>query len=385
MICPQCRYEGEPAYGRCARCGFRFAKTISRPLPARPASFVAGDPAHSTTASRSLEYTPMRGDNLREGRYRIMKSLELPETQRTHGAAWSALDTRAANRPVVIREIRVPEEMARAAPADRVAYAVAQRLTELGKHRGFPKVSDFFREGETYYLVLIYPEGETLGALLKRQGGALPEYLVAEYGHQICGLLTLLADQQPPIVHGSINPETIIIGEDQHFVSLIHIPLFKPDALPGGTERVASGYYAPEQVHGATSSSSDLYGLAVTMHHAVTGYDPHARLALFHPPARRLNQATTTRMEMILVRQLSLSQSQRYANPLEMQKDLAALIEAYPDPTEEGPDPQTIDPLSLSPTQLRERSRSAVLLNMGVFAAICVLVLIGVFFAVLRP
>lgn len=377
MICPQCMYEGNLINGRCARCGFNALSNTSGSLRV--------DPARAAPLSRPLEYAPMRGDTLREGRYRLMKPMELPETQRKQGAAWTALDSRNSNRQVVVREIRVPPEIARTTPADRVAYTIGQRLTELGKHPGFPKVADFFRENDTYYIVFLYPEGESLAVLLKRQGGALPESMVAEYGYQLCGLLALLAEQQPPIVHGSINPETIIISEGQQFVSLIHIPLFKPDALPGSAEKVASGYYAPEQVHGESSSSSDLYSLAVTMHHAVTGYDPHARLALFHPPARRLNPATTMQMEMILVRQLSLSQSQRYSSPLEMQKDLAALIEAYPDSTENKPGVQTVDPLSLSSAQLRERVHGAVLLNMGVFAAICVLILIGIFFAVLRP
>lgn len=378
MFCPHCMYEGELVNGYCARCGYHVARTVSRPLPAASPRF--------TTPSRPLAgYTPMRGDILREGRYRLVNQMDLPETQQRQGTAWSALDTRAANRRVVIREIRVPEERGKTTPADQVAYAIAQRLSDLGKHQGFPQVADFFREHNTYFLVFLYPEGESLAALLKRQGGALPEYMVAEYGYQICGLLDLLAKQQPPIVHGSVNPDTIIISEDRQFASLIHTPLFPPDPLPAGAEKGPAGYYAPEQIRGAIAPTSDLYSLAVTMHHAVTGYDPHARLALFHPPARRLNPATTAQMEMILARQLSLSPAQRYGQPAEMQQDLAGLIASYPDPVDEEQPVQAVDPLTLSSAQLRERNRSATMLNMGVFAAICVLLLIGMLFAVLRP
>lgn len=378
MLCPHCMYEGKLVNGSCARCGYNIAGTISRPLSL--------DTARSTTFSRPLaDQTIRRGDILHDGRYRLMNQMELPETQQRQGVAWSALDNRAANRRVVIREICVPAERGRTTPADQMAYEAAQRLSELGNHQGFPQVVDFFRDKGTYFLVLLHPEGESLASLLKQQGGALPEYMIAEYGYQLCGLLTLLAAQQSPMVHGSINPETIIISEDRQFASLIHTPLFHPDPLPAGAEKGPAGYYAPEQIRGGIAPTSDLYSLAVTMHHAVTGYDPYARLALFHPPARRLNPATTAQMEMILVRQLSLSPAQRYGYPTEMQQDLAALIASYPDPTEEEQTPQAVNPLTLSSAQLRERSRSMTMLNMGVFAAICVLLLIGMLFAVLRP
>ncbi|HET8840646.1 MAG TPA: hypothetical protein VFN35_04225, partial [Ktedonobacteraceae bacterium] len=230
----------------------------------------------------------------------------------------------------------------------------------------------------------LYPEGVSLGSLLKRYGGALPEHQAAEYGYQLCGLLSTLAEQQPPLVHGSINPETIIVNEDQMSVALVHLPLFQPEPPPSSSGQVSAGYYAPEQIHGETNLSTDLYGLAVTLHYIVTGYDPRTRLALFHPPARRLNPAVSPQIEAILARQLSLSTSQRYTSPLEMQEDLAELIKSSTDTTDTNMAGREVDPLQISAMQLRDRSRSVVLLNMGVFAAICVLLLLGLFFATLR-
>lgn len=376
MRCPYCLFEGNLVYGKCARCGYDMGES------ARPASTLA-DPHFTSSSNLSTPYTVMRGDTLSQGRYRILNQLILPEYQQRHGRAWSAIDTQASRRQVVIREIAIPQ-MARASAANHVASAVAQRLQALGQYEGFPQVLDLFSDKMGYFMVLLYPEGETLASLLNLQGGALPESIVAEYGYQLCGLLALLAGQQPPIVHGSINPETILISADRQRVSLIHLPLFQSEVPFTGVEKVSSGYYAPEQGRGEIDPSSDLYGLAATMHRAVTGYDPQARLTFFHPPARRLNPAVSAYMEMILARQLSLSKSQRYAHPSEMQKDLAALIASYPDTTNsESPTPG-IDPLRLSAAQLREQARSTALLNTGVFAAIGVLLLIGVLFAILR-
>jgi serine/threonine protein kinase len=324
----------------------------------------------------------MRGDVLCEGRYRLANQVNLPELERRQGSAWLAVDLMVSHRRVMIREMLVPPGRSGGTPIEYVAYTAAQRLRSLGQHPGLPQVLDFFQHRGAFFLVFLSPEGESLASLLQRQGGALPEAVVAAYACQLCDVLTLMERQQPPIVHGSIGPETVIINGEQQRACLLYLPLFKPDVAPARSGRVSAGYYAPEQVHGDLTPSSDLYSLAVTMHHAVTGYDPRSRLALFHPPARRLNPAVTARMEMILTRQLSLSVSQRYVHSSEMRKDLAALIAAYPAVVDERA--PGVNPLELSAAQLREQSKNAVLLNMGVFAAICILLLVGALFAVLR-
>jgi len=378
MRCPRCLSERNLANGKCANCGYDVMRSASG------SHHLAV--THSTSSSELLDqFILARGDMLSEGRYRIMNRIILPESQQEQGTAWSAIDNHESHRRVVIREILVPEHMARASLRDRVAYEVAQSLTILGQYAGFPGVVDFFSEKRAHFVVLLYPEGESLAAVLKRQGGALPEPVVAEYGYQLCGLLSLLADQHPPIVHGEINPHTIIISDDRQRASLIHLPLFPAVPPFASAEQGASGYHAPEQVRGEVGLSSDLYGLAATMHHAVTGYDPHARLAFFHPPARRLNPAVTAQMEAILARQLLLSTSQRYTHPSEMQRDLAALIESYPDSVSNETPTRVAHPLLLSASQLREQSRSTLMLDLGVIAAIAVLLTVGVLFAVLRP
>lgn len=377
MLCPRCRFDEPLVRGRCARCGYLVGGKSTLTLS-------AGAGAPPQTASKPGLYVPMRGDSLGDGRYRLVSQISLPETQQKQGLAWSAMDTIASHRSVVIREMLVPKELARSSSVDFLYEAVAQRLKRLGQHAGFPGVSDFFQEKSSYFIVFLYPEGASLSSLLVRHGGALPEAQIAEYGYQVCGLLTVLAEQQPPLVHGSINPDTVIVNEEHQSVSLIHLPLFPPEPPPSSSGQVSAGYYAPEQVRGETNLSTDLYGLAVTMHHVVTGYDPRTRLALFHPPARRLNPAVSSQMEMILARQLSLSASQRYARPSEMQEDLASLIRASSDIASNNMTGHDIDPLQLSSTQLRDRSRSVVMLNMGVFAAICILLLLGIFFATMR-
>ncbi|TMC19910.1 MAG: hypothetical protein E6J34_14240 [Chloroflexi bacterium] len=377
MRCTHC-FEETLENGRCTHCDASM-------MPQGATLSFDGKTSSKPMAGYTMSYTLMRGDTLSNGRYRLMQQIALPELQQKQGNAWSAMDMGASRRSVIIREIIVPREMAKNAAVDRIAIGIAQRMQILGQQEGFPTVVDFFSEKNMHFLVLLYPEGETLGALLKRQNGALPEPLVAEYGYQLCALLSQLADQKPPLVHGSISPESIVIDEKQQRVSLIHLPLLSPSGPFAGVNKLSPGYYAPEQMHGEVDPSSDLYSLAATLYHAVTGYDPHERLAFFHPPVRRLNPAVTPQMEAMLTRQLSLSKAQRYANPSEMQKDFEALSEYYPDASEDKPEETINNLLHLSKEQLRERSQSNALLNMGVFAAIGILLLVGVLFAILHP
>ncbi len=376
MRCPHCMREGNPIQGKCPLCGYRvalaenqlytYSATLARPM---------------SSGQLSQRYQPMRGDFLNAGKYRLVNAIDLPESQRQQGAAWSALDIYASHHAVLIREIRVPENIAKVSSVEWITSLVVQRFKALGECPGFSKVLDSFSEKGLFFLVLDAPQGETLASLLKRQGGALPEDLVAGYGHQLCTLLALLADQQPPIVHSAITPETIILSKDQQSVSLIHLPLFHPELRASRTgQQPLAGYAAPEQVRGGESTpSSDLYGVAVIMHHAVTGYDPQARLAMFHPPARRLNPAVTPQMEQILARQLSLVPSQRYAHPSEMQQELALLLKSYPEQTTTNE-----HPIGLNSVQLREQSKNMMMLNIGVFSAICAILLIALILIFLR-
>jgi ABC-type branched-subunit amino acid transport system substrate-binding protein len=321
-----------------------------------------------------------RGDVLRQGRYRLIEQLALPENQQGQGTAWLASDAQTPSGRLIIRQVAPLD--GDASHKTQMVRSIGLRLSELAQHPGFPKVLDIFREHDDYFIVLQHGDGETLATVLNRQGGALPERIVAEYGRQLCELLTVLSRQQPPQVHGAISPETIMVSPDKNRVSLMHMPLFPPEEPQ--TSKALSGYRAPEQVRGNAEPVSDLYSLTATLHHAVTGYDPGERMAFFHPPARRLNPTVSPRMEAILAQELRLSAPQRYARPFDMQKDLAALLSSYGADSGKIPAvaPQS---LRLDTMQLRQRSRNRSLLEVGGFAAVGLLILFGFLLIYLRP
>lgn len=384
MRCPRCHFEAEPVHGKCPRCGYSSGKNVGN-------SFTTGNftstSSRSFTDSGSLAASAQltmqklqRGDLLRQGRYQLLEQLVLPENQRNQGTAWLATDAQSPRSRIIIREIPLTQELS--FNRSQVVHSIAFRLTELSRYPGFPKVVDVFSEQNYYFIVIRDIEGESLAALLRREGGALPERMVAEFGRQLCEMLSVLAEQQPPIVHGGISPETIIVSPDRRRVSLIHIPPFPPQEVANSTEH--SGYRAPEQVRGNAEPASDMYAVAATLHYAVTGYDPSERMAFFHPPARRLNPAVSAGMEGILSQALRLSISQRYAHPRDMQQDFTALLASYGPEPERKPLPATT-PLALDPIQMRRRSLNRSRLEAGIFGGIGLVLVLAFVLLYIRP
>ncbi len=209
---------------------------------------------------------------------------------------------------------------------------------------GIPQIIDVFREHGRHFIVLEHTEGN----------------------------------------NGSISPSTIIVSPDGTYVSLIHFPILPAMALSLKASNASSpDYLAPEQARGTVGPSSDLYSLAATLHYAVTGYDPGEHMSFFYPPTRRLNPAVTAYMEAILAKQLRLSTAQRYPDAAAMQHDLEALIANHTSEDEYADIFQgTADPQQLGPLKMPESSNH--LLDMGIFAAITVLMLIGLLFFLLR-
>jgi serine/threonine protein kinase len=365
MRCPRCAYKGKLFQGRCAVCGYPLEQeaqeTIQTSTMDVQQPFLQVSNQYSPTTNHStpifdqqhtgahqftnrhtsnFDHQPINnhqsthgletGTTLRDGRYRLQERIILPASQQSHGMAWSAYDLQMASRFVVIREVTFSGESA-STPQQKefIANKIAQRLNRLGEHPGLPRVSDMFSVNNSYFLVFLYPQGETLAVLLKRWRNGLPEHMITEYAWQLCDVLISLGEQQPPIVHGAICPETILISEEGKQAILMHLPLLPPKEVVEKIDDTTSAYRAPEQVHGTITPASDLYALAATLYHAVTGADPQERPPAFYPPARRLNPEVSAAMELILARELRLTVTQRYSNPYEMQQDIAALLESY--------------------------------------------------------
>lgn len=209
-------------------------------------------------------------DTLLQNRYRVGR----PLGQGGMGAVYEATDERFG------RTVAIKQAFFSAAALRRAFEREARLLNDL-RHPALPVVIDYFAEGNDWFLVMDYVAGEDLGARLVRLGKPFEVEEVLRWSDQVLDALEYLHAQDPPVVHRDIKPQNLKLtprGE----VKLLDFGLAKGTVTasqPDTGARSVAGYtphYAPiEQVQGAgTDVRSDLYSLAATVYHLLTGRVP---------------------------------------------------------------------------------------------------------------
>src|SRR5258708_24677317 len=135
-------------------------------------------------------------------------------------------------------------------------------------------------------------------------------------------VVTFLHAQKPPIVYRDLKPGNIMIDKDGRAMLIdFGIARFLP---PGGrgTQIGSVGYARPEQYMGKVEPRSDLYSLAATMHHLLTGRDPQLEPPFSFPPLRALAPEVSTRTADAIMRALEQDVNKRQASAKEMKRAL---------------------------------------------------------------
>lgn len=207
-------------------------------------------------------------------RYKIDKQIG----QGGMGAVYVATDSRFGS-TVAIKETLCPGDNYRKA-IEREA-----RLLNSLKHVALPKVTDHFEEGDSMFLVMEYIPGEDLCCVLDEQGQPFPVGEMLKWGDQLLDALDFLHNQEIPVIHRDIKPQNLKLTP-QGQVILLDFGLAKgnpTDANHQTTAKSIFGYsrnYASlEQIQGTgTDPRSDLYSLAATLYHLMTGVAPEDAL-----------------------------------------------------------------------------------------------------------
>jgi serine/threonine protein kinase len=277
------------------------------------------------------------------------------------------LDTTVALKETLFADERLRKQFEREA-----------RLLARLHHQALPRVSDHFSEGDGQFLVMQYIPGDDLSEMTARKGGPYPPDQVLTWGDQLLDALDYLHTQDPQIVHRDIKPQNLKLTPRGQII-LLDFGLAKGQA--GEVSRVTAaasifGYtpnYAPlEQVQGlGTDSRSDLYALAATLYHLMTGVKPPdaltraAALVNGQPdplqPARQVNPAVAQEVDVVLQKAMAQNREQRFATAAEMRKALQGTNQAVT--VANRSEAQTVlfppsGPTTASPTQAAGRQQT---------------------------
>jgi class 3 adenylate cyclase len=195
------------------------------------------------------------------------------------------------------------------------------------------------------YLAMEYLEGETLSALLERQGTLVPKRVL----EIALDLLDVLADaHRIGIVHRDLKPQNIFLtkkpGADAPVVKLLDFGIAKlqhqetADLTATGAIWGTPKYMSPEQARARPiDRRSDLYSLGVLMYKALTGVHPidgqspsEIIYALIHttpdaPGKRRPDLGIPPELGRVVMRALEKEPEARYQSAVEMAEDLRAI------------------------------------------------------------
>ncbi len=189
-------------------------------------------------------------------------------------------------RPVAIKIL------SSAAAADPELLARFHREAAIGRrlrHRHIVAVYDEVYHQQHHAIVMELAEGPSLEALVDHQG-PMPWRRVLGYGLQLTEVLGYLHEQG--IIHRDIKPANIQLTAGD-VIKLLDLGFGKrvessaveqsssealaSDLTVSGTSLGSPAYMAPEQVSdaGHAGAASDVYGLAATMFHLLTGSLPY--------------------------------------------------------------------------------------------------------------
>ncbi|MCC7437224.1 MAG: serine/threonine protein kinase [Armatimonadetes bacterium] len=146
-------------------------------------------------------------------------------------------------------------------------------------HQNIVGMLDWFREHDTFYVVMEYVAGRSLAQVIYKESGPLPFQKASEYIRQaLAGLAHL---HSLGIIHRDIKPSNLLVGWDG-ILRLADFGIAKFVWQQGET-RTQKGlgtpeYMSPEQARGAhIDHRTDLYSLGITLFELLTARKPFAR------------------------------------------------------------------------------------------------------------
>ncbi|MHB1317095.1 MAG: serine/threonine protein kinase [Anaerolineae bacterium] len=272
----------------------------------------------------SISAEPLAPGTRLKGRYEVVRLIK------GGGMSWiyQAREHRkdATTQLWALKELRIDsDDNHSVAEATHLFEQEAHILVHLA-HPNLPRVTAFFTEGERSYLVMEFVHGETLQERLVSARAPLLEGQVTQWAVQICGVLSYLHTQDPPVIFRDLKPSNVMVTPAGD-IKLIDFGIARTYKAGKQRDTISMGsenYAAPEQWgQGQTDARSDVYAVGATMYHLLANEPP---LPAFVPgervPLRQRNQSASERIESIIESAMARERQDRYQSAEEMRQAL---------------------------------------------------------------
>ncbi len=189
-----------------------------------------------------------KGEILNE-RYEVKKTL----SQGGFGITYLAQDITEADRPLcVIKKLQLRTDIGlNMAEAETRFQREAETLKQLGNHAQIPQFWDYFIDGDEFYLVQEYIDGQDLRGEIT-DGKRWSQGKVIGLLYDVLQILKFIQGQNPPIIHRDINPRNLIKRKSDRRIVLIDFGAVKEvvttsEGETSSTIVIGTPDYTPEE------------------------------------------------------------------------------------------------------------------------------------------
>lgn len=209
----------------------------------------------------------------------------------------------------------------------------AQAAANLS-HPNIVSIYDWGEEEGTYFIVMEYIEGRTLGGIIRNEGPLLAERM-AEIGADVAGALAFA--HRSGMVHRDVKPGNVLISPSGQ-VKVTDFGIARAvnsdqDLTQTGAVMGTATYFSPEQAQGnRVDGRSDVYSLGVVLYEMAAGRPPFSgdnpmSIAYKHVreqpvPPRSVNPDVPEALEAIVLQAMAKNPNDRYSSAEELRQDL---------------------------------------------------------------
>ncbi|MCD4784257.1 MAG: tetratricopeptide repeat protein [Candidatus Eremiobacteraeota bacterium] len=251
---------------------------------------------------------------IQKGRYLVIQKLGSGGMSRLYLARDTKMDFN-----VVVKEMSPPQNYPEKTKYFLEKFKNEAKMLYRLRHRGIPRVTDYFAESDKYYMVMEYIEGENFGDILKNR--TVQQISIEEMFNwmgRILEILKFLHSQNPLIFHRDVKPANFMLNSngDVFLVDFGVAKAIMPDEAHTAIGTI--GYASPEHYTGKFIKSSDIYSLGASFHYLLTGDNPRYRTPFDFPTLSSYRKDITKDIDEIFNKILDKDSKKRYQSVEEL-------------------------------------------------------------------